>query len=46
MPADDPAAVPLTSVQLQEIQARLDAHERDPSSAVSWEQLRSELFQP
>jgi putative addiction module component (TIGR02574 family) len=45
IPAEDPAAVPLTPVQLQELQARLDAHERDPSSAVPWEQLRSELFQ-
>lgn len=45
IPAENSAAIPLTPVQLQEVQARLDAHERDPSSAVSWEEVRSELFQ-
>lgn len=43
--AENAAAVPLTPVQLQEIQTRLDTHERDPSSAVSWDEVRSELFQ-
>ncbi len=45
IPVESPAAVPLTPVQLQEVQARIDAHELDPSSAVSWEEVRSELFQ-
>lgn len=45
IPAEDPEAVSLSPIQLKEIQARLDAHERDPSSAVPWEQVRSELFQ-
>ena len=35
----------LTSAQLQEIRARLDAHDRDPASGVAWEQVRAELFQ-
>jgi hypothetical protein len=26
------------------LQARLDAHDQDPSSAVSWEQVRSKLL--
>lgn len=45
IPEEDPAAVRLTSVQLREVQARLDAHERDTSWAVPWEQVRSELFE-
>lgn len=43
--AENPEAAALTPVQLQELQARLDAHDQDPSSAVPWEQVRSELFQ-
>lgn len=42
---ENPEAVALTPAQLQELQARLDAHEQDPSTAVPWEQVRSELFQ-
>jgi len=41
---ENPEAVALTPAQLQELQARLDAHEQDPSTAVPWEQVRSELF--
>lgn len=44
IPAENPDAVTLTSGQLQEIQTRLDAHERDPSSAVAWDEVRSKLF--
>lgn len=43
--AENPEAAALTPAQLQELEARLDAHEQDPSSAVPWEQVRSELFQ-
>ena len=43
--AENPEAAVLTPAQLQELQARVDAHEQDPSSAVPWEQVRSELFQ-
>ena len=42
--AGNPEAATLTPTQLQELQVRLDAHEQDPSSAVPWEQVRSELF--
>jgi len=42
---DSPDAVPLTPAQREEIQRRLQAHDADPSTAVSWEQVRSELFQ-
>lgn len=45
IPAEDPEAAALSPLQLQEIQARLDAHAREPSSAVAWEQVRSELLQ-
>ena len=43
--AENPESAALTPLQLQEIQARLDAHDQDPSTAVSWEQVRTELFQ-
>ncbi len=43
--AENPEAAALTPAQLQELQARLDAHAHDPSSAVPWEQIRTELFQ-
>ena len=43
--AEDPAAAALTAAQLQELQMRLDAHDRDPSNAVAWDQVRAELFQ-
>ena len=42
--AESPDAAPLTPAQVQELQARLDAHEQDPSSAVPWERVRTELF--
>ncbi len=41
---DSPAAVLLTPVQREEIQRRVKAHDADPSTAVPWEQVRSELF--
>ena len=43
--AESPEAVALSPVQLQELQARLDAHDKDPTSAAAWEQVRAELFQ-
>jgi putative addiction module component (TIGR02574 family) len=43
--AADPESAVLTPVQAQEVQARLDAHDRDPASAVPWEQVRADLFQ-
>lgn len=42
--AESPEAAALTTPQLQELQRRLDAHDQDPSSAVLWENVRSELF--
>jgi putative addiction module component (TIGR02574 family) len=41
---DSPDAVPLTTAQREELQRRLQAHDADPSTAVPWEQVRSELF--
>ena len=43
--AENPEAATLSPAQVQELQARLDAHDQDPPTAVTWEQLRSELFQ-
>lgn len=42
--AGDPEAVALTPAQLEELQVRLVAHDQEPSSAIPWEQVRSELF--
>ncbi|MGH9623584.1 MAG: addiction module protein [Bryobacteraceae bacterium] len=38
-------AVQLSEAQRQELQRRVQAHDADPSSAVSWEQVRAELIQ-
>jgi putative addiction module component (TIGR02574 family) len=35
---------PLTDAQREEIQRRLDEHERDPAQAVSWEEVRARLW--
>ena len=43
--AESPESASLTPAQLQEVQTRLEAHDQDPSTAVPWEQVRSELFQ-
>lgn len=37
--------VALTPDQLQAVQVRLEEHEQYPASAVSWDQVRAELFQ-
>ena len=42
---ESPESAALSPLQLQEIQLRLDAHDQDLSSAVSWEQVRAELIQ-
>jgi putative addiction module component (TIGR02574 family) len=41
---ENPSALGLTPAQRQEIQQRIQAHELNPGSAISWEQIRSELF--
>jgi putative addiction module component (TIGR02574 family) len=43
--AENPESVQLTSLQRAELNRRLDAHDSDPSSAVAWDEVRSELFQ-
>ncbi len=43
--AENPEAVALSPLQLQELQLRLDSHDKDPASAVGWDQVRAELFQ-
>jgi len=41
----EPAEVPgLTDAQRQELRRRLQEHERDPSTAVPWEQVRIDLM--
>ena len=40
-----PAVMSLNPEQVAELQRRLHQHEADPASAISWEQVRAELFQ-
>jgi putative addiction module component (TIGR02574 family) len=42
---EKPESVQVTSQQRAEIERRLKAHDADPSSAVEWDAVRSELFQ-
>jgi len=44
--AERPESVTLAPWQIQELEARIAEHDRDPASAVSWEVLREELFNP
>ena len=37
-------ALPLTAEQEQEIDRRLAEHDRDPESAVPWEEVRQRLY--
>jgi len=41
----DPAALPLTDEQREELRRRRAAYERDPAAAVPWEQVRARLFE-
>lgn len=41
---DSAEAPGLSDAQRQELQHRLHEHERDPSTAVPWEQVRAELM--
>ncbi len=43
--AESPDSATLTIAQLQAIEMRLQAHDQDPTTAVAWDQVRSELFQ-
>jgi putative addiction module component (TIGR02574 family) len=38
--------LPLTDAQKAELDRRLAEHERDPHSAIPWEQVRRELLDP
>ena len=41
--AATPEQLPLTDAQRAELDRRLEAHERDPSSALPWDEVRSRL---
>jgi len=43
--AENPGSVQLTPAQRAEVRRRVEAHDADPGSAVSWDSVRSELFQ-
>jgi len=40
-----PDALPLSEAQRVELRRRREAHRQDPGSAISWEQVRAELFE-
>jgi putative addiction module component (TIGR02574 family) len=40
---NNPDLLPLTEAQIRELERRLAEHERDPNSAVPWEDLRARL---
>jgi putative addiction module component (TIGR02574 family) len=43
--AEDAKVLPLTDDQRAELDRRWAEHERDPSTAIPWDQVRSELFE-
>ncbi len=43
--AAEPDALPLTDAQRAEIEHRLAKHDRDPESAIPWEEVRARLRQ-
>ena len=38
------ALPPLTDEEMDELERRLDEHRRDPSTAITWEELKAELL--
>lgn len=43
--AENPESIQLTPTQLTEVKRRLEAHDANPDSAVSWDSVRTELLQ-
>ncbi|MGB3633165.1 MAG: addiction module protein [Rubrobacteraceae bacterium] len=43
--AAEPEALPLTNSQKTEIERRLAEHDRDPESAITWDETRARLHQ-
>ena len=43
--AQDAEAFPLSEEQKTEVDRRLEAHRRDPESAIPWTEVRRELFE-
>ena len=43
--AQDTEAFPLSEEQKTEVDRRLEAHRRDPESAIPWTEVRRELFE-
>ena len=39
-----PEALPVSEAERAELRRRREEHERDPDSAIPWEQVRAELF--
>lgn len=43
--AAEPEALPLTEAQRAKIERRLAEHDRDPGSAIPWDEVRARLHQ-
>lgn len=43
--AENPESIQLTPTHRTEVKRRLEAHDANPDSAVSWDSVRTELFQ-
>jgi putative addiction module component (TIGR02574 family) len=44
IPEEEPEALALTEEEHQELDRRLAEHERDPSTALTWEDVRARLW--
>ena len=40
----DPATVPVSDAERQEIERRLAEHERDPSSTIPWDEVKRQIL--
>ncbi len=43
--AADPESLPLTNAQQAEVERRIAEHDRDPESAIPWEEVRARLHE-
>ena len=41
--SENPEAVPVSEAQLDEARHRLEVHDADPSTAISWSEVKKEL---
>ena len=44
--AAEPDALPLSDLQREELDRRIEAYERNPSDVLTWEEVRAQLDRP